>query len=138
MHIRTGSASDIPTVLSFWRTATTEQSATDDAPSLLGLLRHAPDALLLAVERDEIVGTAILGWDGWRGAMYRLAVAPAHRRRGIATRLVREGEKRLRERGAARIHLIVAADQEPAQAFWSIAGYERTDQDRFVKSLATP
>lgn len=51
------------------------------------------------------------------------------------TRLVDEAERRLREHGAQRLHLIVAGDQEPARAFWSAAGYTATTQLRFVKDL---
>ncbi len=32
--------------------------------------------------------------------------------------------------------MIVAADQDEAQAFWNAVGYEATDQFRFVKVLA--
>ena len=67
--------------------------------------------------------------------MYRLAVAPSYRRRGIGTALTNEAERRLRAWGAVRLHMVVAADQDEAQAFWQAAGYERTDQFRFVKVL---
>lgn len=39
-----------------------------------------PDASLLTVEHDEVVGTVIAGRAGWRAHLYRLAVRP-HRRR---------------------------------------------------------
>ena len=45
--------------------------------------------------RHALSGTVIASWDGWRGAMYRLAVLPSLRRRGIAAALVDEGERRL-------------------------------------------
>jgi ribosomal protein S18 acetylase RimI-like enzyme len=133
--IRTGTNADIDAVLAFWRDATTEPSSTDDAASLSVLLAHAPDSLMLAGERDTLVGTVIVGWDGWRGGLYRLAVAPSRRRTGIATALIEEAERRLRGLGAQRLHLIVAGDQEPARAFWRAAGYESTDQLRFVKTF---
>jgi ribosomal protein S18 acetylase RimI-like enzyme len=77
----------------------------------------------------------IVTWDGWRGAMYRLAVIPSRRRRGIATKLVSEGERRLRAHRARRLHMIVAGDAVDAQAFWTSAGYEPSDQLRYVKNL---
>jgi ribosomal protein S18 acetylase RimI-like enzyme len=137
MEIRSGQRRDIEAVLAFWRDATTEPSSTDDAASLANLIDHASDALVLAVDGDVIVGTLIVGWDGWRGTMYRLAVAPEQRRRRIASALVGEGERRLTAHGAQRLHLIVAPDQEPARRFWSSAGYDTTDQLRFVKTFTT-
>lgn len=133
--IRSATAADIEPVLSFWIDATTEPSTTDDVASVGRLLEHAPDALVLAVEQDAIVGTVIVGWDGWRGTLYRLAVAPSHRRTGVATALVDEAQRRLRALGAQRLHLIVAHDQEGARSFWSSANYASTDQVRFVKVL---
>lgn len=133
--IRTATNADIDAVLAFWRDATTEPSSTDDAASLAGLLAHAPDALVLAVEHDTLVGSVVVGWDGWRGALYRLAVAPSQRRSGVATALIEEAERRLRAQGAKRLHMIVDPDQEPARSFWTSAGYEPTDQSRFVKTF---
>jgi ribosomal protein S18 acetylase RimI-like enzyme len=132
--IRAGSITDIEAVLGLWR-ETTDSSLTDDAGSVARLLAHAPDALLLATDHDVLVGTVIVTWDGWRGAMYRLAVIPSQRRRGIATKLVSEGERRLRAHGARRLHMIVAGDAVDAQAFWTSAGYEPSDQLRYVKNL---
>jgi ribosomal protein S18 acetylase RimI-like enzyme len=99
------------------------------------LLEFDDGALLVATDGDEIVGTVIVGWDGWRGSMYRLAVVPSRRRQGIASRLVREAESKLRAHGAVRLHLIVEPDRRAAQSFWTSAGYAATDQSRFVKTF---
>jgi ribosomal protein S18 acetylase RimI-like enzyme len=134
-EIRSAVSSDVSAVLAFWEVATAEPSTTDDAGSLRQLLDFAPDALLLATNDDEIIGTVVVGWDGWRGTLYRLAVAPERRREGIAAMLVDEAETQLRASGAQRLHLIVAGGQPVAEAFWTSAGYTRTDQHRFVKTF---
>ena len=128
---------DVSDVLQLWSVAT-GPSPTDDPRSLERLVEFAPQALLVAVDQDRIVGTVIVGWDGWRGTMYRLAVVPDRRREGIASLLVRDGEARLRDRGAIRLHLIVESDRPVAHSFWSAAGYTRTEQARFVKTFAGP
>ena len=94
--IRTGTVEDIDAVLALWKIATTVPSATDDAAGIEQLLSFAPDGLVVAFDGDTLVGTVIALFDGWRGAMYRLAVTPSHRRRGIATQLSEEGERQLR------------------------------------------
>ena len=134
--LRAATRKDIEPVLTFWLDATAEPSTTDDAAGLEGLLERSPGALILALDGDAIVGTIVAGWDGWRGALYRLAVEPSYRRRGIATRLVTEAEQLLRDRGARRMHLIASrAGGETAESFWISARYEPTDQVRFVKSF---
>ena len=136
--IRAATTEDIPAVLALWSEATVEPSATDDADGVATLLGVDPESLLLAVADDgALVGTVVAAWDGWRGTMYRLAVLPALRRQGIARQLVDEGERRLRELGARRFHLIVVAGEAPAQAFWAAAGYEQQqDRLRYVKTFA--
>jgi len=132
--LRSGTADDIAAVLAFWLEATAEPSTTDDPQGLEALLQRSPGALVLALDGDTIVGTIIAGWDGWRGTLYRLAVRPSYRRRGIATMLVSEAEQWLRDRGARRMHLIASrAGGETAESFWISARYEPTDQIRFVK-----
>jgi len=135
--VRAATTDDIPDVLALWSAATVEPSATDDVDGVAALLDVDPESLLLAIDDGgTIVGTVIASWDGWRGAMYRLAVLPSHRRRGIATTLVEDGERRLRAKGARRFHLIVVSDEEPARAFWTAAGYEQQDHRlRYVKTF---
>jgi ribosomal protein S18 acetylase RimI-like enzyme len=134
--LRAATSDDIDAVLAFWADATAEPSSTDDAEGITGLLERAPGSLVVAVDRDTIVGSVIAGWDGWRGTMYRLAVAPAYRRRGIATHLVNEAEAQLRKHGVRRMHLIVSrAGGDAAESFWVSADYAPTDQVRMVKNL---
>jgi ribosomal protein S18 acetylase RimI-like enzyme len=116
---------------------------TDDLQSLRALLLADAGALLVAEApvaptsgHGEVVGSLIAAWNGWRGSFYRLAVRPDHRRRGLGRHLVREGERRLRARGAGRLDAIVAADEAVATGFWEALGYERQrDRVRFVQNF---
>jgi ribosomal protein S18 acetylase RimI-like enzyme len=133
---RAGRADDIEAVLALWKRAEAGPSSTESADDVRWLLERDRDALLLADAEGEVVGSLIIGWDGWRGTFYRLAVDPAHRRRGLATRLVRAGEERLRALGAKRLNAIVESEEADAMAFWASAGYElQTARSRFVKNL---
>jgi hypothetical protein len=49
---------------------------TDDIDSLASLITQTPAGVLIAVESDAIVGSAIAVRDDWRGTICRLAVAP--------------------------------------------------------------
>src|SRR5829696_6246427 len=56
-------------------------------------------ALLISERPGRVIGTLIAAWDGWRGNMYRLAVAVEERRSGVGLALVRAGEEHLRDCG---------------------------------------
>jgi len=74
---------------------------------------------VIVAEHDrQIVGSIIAGWNGWRGSLYRLAVHPTVKRRGLATELVRHAVLTLRSRGAVRIDAFVVAADDDAVAFW--------------------
>lgn len=121
-------------MLALWRLAGSVPSVTDTDDAVLALIEDDPDALLVAEAPHGLIGSLIAAWNGWRGSFYRLAVHPDERRRGIATALLAEGERRLREGGAARIDVITLADEAPATGFWTAAGYrQRREQTRFVR-----
>ena len=122
--IRTATAADVDAVLGLWGVARTEHAVTEDRPEALRrLIDTDPLALLVAELDGGLVGAVIAAWDGWRGNIYRLAIEPAHRRRGIGSALVRAGETSLQRRGASRVTALVAYEDERAAAFWDEAGY---------------
>jgi ribosomal protein S18 acetylase RimI-like enzyme len=134
---RSASDRDVEQILALWNAAGSVETVTDTREGVLGLLDADPEALLVAESDDgEIVGSLIASWDGWRGSFYRLAVHPDRRREGIATALLREGERRLLARGAARFTAIVTDDDLDAMGFWTATGYERQQsRARFVRNV---
>ena len=64
-----------------------------------------PELFFLAVQDDEVIGTAMSGYDGHRGWIYSLAVSPKHRRKGIGSALMRHAEKSLISLGCVKINL---------------------------------
>ncbi len=131
--IRFGGDGDLQAVLDLWRAADSEPTHTDDLESLRALLKRDPRSLLLAEAGGILVGTVIAGWDGWRGSIYRLAVAPSERRKGLASRLLDEAEQHLRQYGAKRLQAIVVETDSQAMGFWLASRWEgQTERRRFV------
>jgi ribosomal protein S18 acetylase RimI-like enzyme len=135
-EIRRGTTADIDAVLALWRAGRSAAAVTPDTPAAVAaLLARDPDALLIAEAPGEgVVGVLIVGFDGWRGNMYRLAVTPPHRRQGIGSALVAAGHERLAALGAVRVTALVG-DEHAALSFWTAAGYERDGINRLVRDL---
>jgi ribosomal protein S18 acetylase RimI-like enzyme len=134
--VRSAAPGDVDDVLDLWRRAGAAPSATDDRDSLLRLLDFDPGGMLVAEEGGELVGTAMVLFDGWRANLYRLAVAPDRRRGGVGRALVEEGERRARSRGARRFSAIVLTAETPAVGFWDAVRYRPDPRvTRFTKTL---
>ncbi len=71
-----------------------------------------------------VVGAVMAGYDGVRGWLYHLAIAPEHRRRGFGAQLVRAAEARLRTLGCSKVNLQVRASNREVVAFYQSVGYE--------------
>jgi ribosomal protein S18 acetylase RimI-like enzyme len=100
--LRPCSVSEAGAVLALWTASGAKPTRTDDVDSVVQLLRGDDQALIVADDGGQLIGSVIAAWDGWRGSVYRLVVAPSHRRRGLAQRLLQEAEARLHARGARR------------------------------------
>jgi ribosomal protein S18 acetylase RimI-like enzyme len=77
----------------------------------------------VAVADDAVVGTVMAGYDGHRGWIYSVAVAPTHRRQGIGSRLVAHAERALTSKGCVKINLQILEGNESVTAFYSKLGY---------------
>ena len=123
--IRDATNGDVAAVLAIWRASEARPSLTDNEAVIESLISSNPGSLFVADVKGKIVGAVIAGFDGWRGNIYRLAVDPDYRRRGLARAMVAEAEDRLRARGAKRLTALVESDHPWATGFWDGAGYER-------------
>ncbi len=131
--IRPAVTGDLAAVLQLWQEAA-DPTSTDTDSALRALVEHDRDALMVAEESGRIVGTVIAGWDGWRGSVYRLVVAPDFRRSGLGRHLVEAAERRLAELGAQRTQAVVVGSDSRAMGFWSATEWRLQDgQVRFAR-----
>ena len=139
ISIRTCVPEEAALLVGFWREATGQTTITDNIEGVSVLLEQQGDAVLLALAEDRIVGSVIAVFDGWRGNIYRLAVRPGFKRRGIARRLMAEAERRLGAQGAKRLTAVVDSESLESVPFWEAMasqGWEASHAGvRYVKNL---
>lgn len=137
IDLRPATVDDSAAVLRFWQTAAEDaHRPADSDDAIRRLLSRDPAALMLAVDGATIVGSLIAGWDGWRFHLYRLAVAPTHRRQGVAQQLLADAERRFAAAGATRVDAMVLDANDEAHGFWAAAGYTpQAEWSRWVKLL---
>ncbi|GGV51756.1 N-acetyltransferase [Streptomyces pilosus] len=135
-RVRAAGPEDLDRVLAFWKVAAEGTSISDDRAGVERLVARDPGALLLAEEDGELAGTVIAGFDGWRCHLYRLAVHPDRRRRGIGSALLAAAEERFAGLGGRRADAMVLQRNETAHHAWAAAGYTPEERwRRWVKPL---
>ena len=135
IEFRPATLDDVDRVFRLWQESGASMGPSDGVEQLRRVVANPAAVLLLAVVDDEIVGTLLGAFDGWRGNMYRLVVHPSRRRQGIARQLVRQVEHIFAERGVRRITVLIEVDRPWAMEFWTAVGYPR--DDRIVRHVGT-
>ncbi len=136
LSIRQATSEDITAVLNLWQRAAGPSALVDEANDIERLLDTPASPLLVADDGGALVGSIIAAWDGWRGNLYRLAVVPEARSRGVGTRLVRAAETALATHGCRRVTALVHLELGDAGPFWARVGYDHdAEVGRFVRNL---
>jgi len=127
--IRRVNANDTEAVVALWREVFPEYNdptrpQRDPRANIERKLAFGDGLFWLMQIDTRIVATAMAGYDGHRGWIYSIGVAPDQRRRGHGQALLAHAETQLRALGCPKINIQVLAVNEQALAFWRAAGYQ--------------
>jgi ribosomal protein S18 acetylase RimI-like enzyme len=93
MHLRPYShPSDEQQVVALWTACGLTRPWNDPAKDIARKLTVQPDLFLVGELDHEIVATGMFGFDGTRGWVHYLAVAPTHQGESLGRALMAEGE----------------------------------------------
>ena len=130
-------AADIPALVALWEACGLTRPWNDPHADARLALEGPSSTILGSWDEGVLVGSIMVGFDGHRGWVYYLAVAPAHRRRGLGRALMAAAETWLRERGAPKIQLMVREGNDAALGFYEALGLERQGVVTLGKFLRT-
>ncbi|MEO1304396.1 MAG: GNAT family acetyltransferase [Pseudomonadota bacterium] len=134
--IRSYQSSDYDRVVRLWEDAfPDEPSYNDFAEVIARKLRVQPDMFYVASISGSVVGTVLVGYDGVRGWVHKLAVAKSCRRMGIATLLMQQAETGLRTLGCPKLNLQVRSSNSDVIGFYQALGYAVQDRASLGKPL---
>ena len=135
MQIRPYQASDLAQVLALWRACNLTIAANDPRKDIVRKLAVSPEQFLLGEFEGKVVASVMTGYEGHRGWINYLAVAPSHRRKSYGRLMMAAAEQLLDELGCPKINLQVRSANASVVAFYASLGYVIDDVVSMGKRL---
>lgn len=135
MQIRPYQASDLAQVLALWRACNLTIAANDPRKDIERKLAVSPEQFLLGEFEGKVVASVMTGYEGHRGWINYLAVAPSHRRKSCGRLMMAAAEQLLDELGCPKINLQVRSANASVVAFYASLGYVIDDVVSMGKRL---
>jgi ribosomal protein S18 acetylase RimI-like enzyme len=136
MLIRAYAPSDFAAVTALWDATGISVSYNDPAKDIPRMLATHNCQLYVGTIAGRIVGSIMVGHEGHRGWLYKLAVLPEFQSKGYGRDLVRQAERWLVARGMPKVNLIIRDTNLAVRNFYQRLGYrvaERTVMERWLK-----
>ena len=138
MTIRPYQNADEEQVIALWHECNLVVPWNDPHQDIQRKQQVQPELFLVGEEEGRVVATVMAGYEGRRGWLNLLAVAPEFQRQGLGRQIVEAAEALLRERGCPKVNLQVRATNQEVIAFYERLGYKVEHIVSMGKRLDTP
>lgn len=127
MKIRPYADADLAQVVALWQTCDLTRPWNDPVKDIARKQGVRPEWFLVGELDEAVIASAMFGYDGHRGWMNYLAVAPGHQAQGHARALIAQGEALLLAAGCPKISLLVRRSNTQVLGFYQALGYAQDD-----------
>jgi ribosomal protein S18 acetylase RimI-like enzyme len=135
MRLRPFSSADEASVIQLWNDCGLTRPWNDPAKDIARKLTVQPEMFLVGEIDNRIVASAMFGFDGTRGWVHYLAVAPGHQGESLGRAIMHEGERMLAAMGCPKVNLQVRSGNERVIGFYRALGYLPDDTVALGKRL---
>jgi len=136
LTFRDFTAGDTEAVVALWRACGLTRPWNDPHKDIARKKTDRNGAFWVVADPDnEIIASVMVGYDGHRGTINYLAVAPTAREQGLGAELMRRAEAYLIELGCPKVSFCVRKDNLPVLSFYDRLGYEIDDVHFLGKRL---
>ena len=136
MNIRRFQQSDRGHLIDLWQSVFPHDPAHNEPSSVIDAKLAVDDLIFIAETEEELIGACLVGYDGHRGWLYAVAVAPSHRRKGIGVKLVKHALQALSQLGCIKVNLQIRSTNTGVAAFYKSLGFateDRLSMGRFIE-----
>ena len=122
-------------VISLWEKCDLLRPWNDPEKDILRKRNVQPEMFLVGVLADDVIATVMGGYEGHRGWVNYLAVAPEHHRKGLGRAMMVEVERLLKQAGCPKVNLQIRGTNTSAIEFYRRLGYQIDDVVSLGKRL---
>ncbi len=137
MHIRPFQAVDEQEVITLWQACGLTRPWNNPYQDIARKLTVQPELFLVGELDGALVATVMAGFEGHRGWVNYLAVAPELRGRGYGRALMALVEEKLFAMGCPKLNLQIRSTNTAVLDFYSRLGYANDDVVSLGKRLIT-
>ncbi|GAB3693300.1 GNAT family acetyltransferase [Corynebacterium nasicanis] len=124
MIISTLAEERIPEVVALWEATGLTRPWNDPVADARQALATESSTVLVGMEDNTIIASAMVGFDGHRGWVYYVAVAPDRQGVQLGAEIMHAAENWLRERGVGKLQLMIRAENSAVRRFYRALGYQ--------------
>ncbi|MCX7278910.1 MAG: GNAT family acetyltransferase [Burkholderiales bacterium] len=135
MQIRSYQNSDESAVVALWQACGLTRPWNDPHKDIARKLQVQPELFLVGELDGQLIATAMAGYDGHRGWVNYLAVAPEQQRRGYAAQLMQHIEQQLLAMGCPKLNMQVRTSNSAVLAVYRRLGYAQDEAVSLGKRL---
>ena len=127
MTIRPFEIEDSDAIINLWRECVLVVPWNNPQRDIERKMQVQPELFFVGEMDGRIVATVMAGYEGHRGWLNYLAVAPDEQKQGLGRQIVEYAIEKLRERGCPKINLQVRASNKEVIAFYESLGFQVED-----------
>ncbi|MCA9946627.1 MAG: GNAT family acetyltransferase, partial [Anaerolineales bacterium] len=127
LHIRPFALADSEAVIAIWQACKLTVPWNDPHKDIARKMQVNPELFLVAEWNGRIAGTVMGGYEGHRGWINYLAVAPDCQKQGVGRALMAAAEAKLMALGCPKINLQVRKSNTAVIQFYGHLGYHIDD-----------
>lgn len=124
MMLRTYQTTDEEAVIALWQACGLVVPQNNPKRDIARKLLVNPELFLVGELDGKIIATCMAGYEGHRGWINYLAVAPQHQRKGFAREIMQHAESLLRAAGCPKINLQVRSTNAAVIVFYEQLGFQ--------------
>lgn len=122
-------------IVNLWKECNLIVPQNDPVEDIKRKVDFQPELFYVSLLNNEVIGSIMAGYEGHRGWINYLAVAPKHQRKGYGKKLVQKAINELAKMGCAKINLQVRRTNTKVIDFYKNIGFKEDDVVSLGKRL---